>query len=102
MDRVARFGLIDLGVADLVRLAERRLGHGPFGFEALSGDAAECDLEPLLAAVAGAIVQCARSRWDGPSHSSQARVTLMKLAASGDERVSAAASEALTGLEDDA
>jgi hypothetical protein len=87
-------------VPDLVRLAERRLDHGPFHFEMFSATAGEQDSEPLLAAVADALGRCARGQWEGRSYLGEARATLMKLAATEDGRVRAAASEALTGLGD--
>ncbi len=62
-------------VPDLVRLAERRLSHAPFPFEAISSSADVADSRPLLAVVAEALGQCARGRWEGPSYSSQARDT---------------------------
>ncbi len=87
-------------VLDLVRLAERCLEHGPFHFETFSEAAGEQDSEPLLAAVADAIGRCARGRGEGRSYLGEARATLLKLAAFEDGRVRAAASEALSGLED--
>lgn len=87
-------------VPDLVRLAERLLEHGPFDFERFSADAGEQDSEPLLAAVADAIGRCARSGWEGRSYLCEARATLLKLAAFEDVRVRAAASEALSVLEE--
>jgi HEAT repeat protein len=87
-------------VPDLVRLAERRLEHGPFFFEKFVAAGGEQDLEPFLAAVAIAIGRCARGRWEGRTYLNDARATLMKLVASDDVRVRAAASEALSVLEE--
>jgi hypothetical protein len=86
-------------VPDLVRLAERRLSHGPLPFERFTTEDEGRDSEPLLAAVARALGRCAQGRWDGPSYSSEARATLSRLAACGDESVRSTALEALSRLE---
>jgi hypothetical protein len=89
-------------VPDLIRLAERRLVHGPFDFELTSEIAGQRDAHPLLARVAEAIGRCALGRWEGATYASEAHATLTKLAASEDERIRAAALEALTWIEIDA
>jgi HEAT repeat protein len=86
-------------VPDLIRLAERRLAHGPFDFEKFSCIAGEGDSRPLLAAVADALGRCGRGCWEDPSYLSEARATLTKLASSDDERVRDAALRALAGRE---
>ncbi len=83
-------------VPDLIRLAERRIAHGPFPFEEFRN----AQSRPLLAALADAIGHCGRSRWEGPSYSSDALVMLSKLAAFDDERVRDAAVRALALLRD--
>lgn len=83
-------------VPDLIRLAERRIANGPFHFEAFGN----AQSQPLLAALADAIGHCGRSRWDGPSYSSEAFVMLSKLAAVDDEAVRDAAVRAQALLRD--
>jgi HEAT repeat protein len=87
-------------VPDLVRLAERRLAHGPFRFEDVLLDCGENERKPLLAAVANALGRCGRGQWESPSHQAGARATLAVLAASGDQLVRDAALDALAGLDD--
>ena len=53
---------------------------------------------PFSATIAEALGRCALGRWEGRSCVSEARATLTKLAASGDDRVRVAAMEALAGL----
>lgn len=85
-------------VPDLIRLANRRLAHGPFHFEEFSGAVDKADSRSLLAAVAEAIGHCAQGPWDGPSYLSEARDVLMKLAAFDDDRVRKSASMAMAKL----
>jgi hypothetical protein len=87
-------------VPDLVRLAERRLSHGPFAFEEFTRVDGGQKSESLLAAVTEALGRCGRGRWNGASYASEARAMLTKLADSGDARVRDVALRALTGLED--
>ena len=86
-------------VPDLIRLADRRLAHGPFYFEEFSSAAGGADSSSLLAAVSDAIGHCARGKWEGPSYLSEARDILMKLAAFDDDLVRASASRAMAQLE---
>jgi hypothetical protein len=87
-------------VPDLVRLAERRLSHGPFFFEDDSRCAGVPEPEPLLGGVAKALGSCGRNQWDGLSYATEARAMLTRLADSADERVRVAALKALTNLEE--
>jgi hypothetical protein len=86
-------------VPDLVWLAERRLSRGPFPFETFSAGTEGHDSEPFLATVARALGSCGQGLFDGCSYASEARATLAKLADSIDERVRAAALEALAWIE---
>lgn len=85
-------------VPDLIRLAERRLAHGPFHFEAFASAAGGSAGRPLLAVVAEAIGWCGSGRWDGPSYESEARAILATLATNEDRRVRDAAAAALARL----
>jgi hypothetical protein len=85
-------------VPDLIRLADRRLAHGPFDFESFSGGAEEGDRQPLLALLADALASCGQDRWDGPSYRPEALAILSRLAGSSDERVREAALRALARL----
>jgi hypothetical protein len=85
-------------VPDLIRLAERRLTHGPFHFEEFAGTSGNAESRPLLVAVADALGNCGRGRWEGPSYSSEARAALSKLAVFDDERVRDAAVRGLALL----
>jgi len=83
-------------VPDLIWLAERRITNGPFYFEDERYKTRTSI--PFLASVAIALGRCAQGKVDGRSYSSEARVTLTKLAAYGDEQVRLSAIKALSSL----
>lgn len=85
-------------VPDLIRLAERRLSHGPFSFEQFASSTDQPSARPFLAILVDALVHCSRGRRGGPSYISDVRNTLKKLAACEDEQIRVAAQTALVDL----
>jgi HEAT repeat protein len=88
-------------VPDLIRLAERRMAHGPFHFEEMSTCVDKADTLPLMANIAIALGHCARGEWSGPSYLSEARTALIKLSTVDDDRVRNAAFSAISELENE-
>lgn len=87
-------------VPDLIRLAERRLAHGPFQCEELSPASEDIQNEPLLATIAHALGCCGRGRWEGATYTTEARDVLSTMARCEDQRVSDSARAALAMLID--
>ena len=85
-------------VPDLIWLAERRLGHGPFDFERWPRSTTNEEPEPLLAAVARALGKCGRGQ--SGLYAAEVKVMLATLAKSEDDRVQAAAEDGLAQLAD--
>jgi hypothetical protein len=82
-------------VPDLIRLAERRLAHGPFHFEKVSRIAGERVTQPFLVIIADALGRCGRGLSNGQSFAAEAKEMLAKLAETEDHRVCEAALEHL-------
>jgi HEAT repeat protein len=86
-------------VPDLIRIAARRLDHGPFFFESYEQITVGAKSRSFLVILAEALGSCGRGRCDEGSYALEARAMLLRMVNHEDNEVRDAALQATAGLE---